>query len=118
MGKEQKTPAPQIEVTSARLVPYTSTQGKQGQMIMVDLENTGETLVTGVHARIDLYDAKNQLMPESLTARRIFAAAGSVLPLGPGDFYRTPTGEGIPVLTLNGKQAQRVVVEVVRLETP
>lgn len=86
---------------------------------MLDWDNTGEIPIVAVYARIDLYDANGQLLPEaSLASQRIFAASGAVPRIEPGASYQMPTGAGVAVNARAGRVAQRVAVEVVRLETP
>ncbi|MFN7931442.1 MAG: hypothetical protein U0Y68_26640 [Blastocatellia bacterium] len=109
---------PQVNITRARLVPVVNPQGKSAQQVLIDWENVGAVPVTAVYARLDFYDDKDRLLPAArLDSQRIFAATPGGEPIAPNAAYQMPKGEGI-ALAPAASGAQRVAVEIVRIETP
>lgn len=100
-------------VVNSRLVPFTTAQGQQAQMVLVDWRNTGSTPIRVVHADIVPYDSSGNKLDSGAPDYTIYAVSSSSSGIAPGSTYSEPDGEGFVVVS--SSPAARVEVQITRV---
>jgi hypothetical protein len=106
---------PSAEVLRARVVPFTTAEGTQAEMVLVDWKNTGTTTIRAVDADIIPYDAHGNKLESGANNYTIFAVSDSSPGVASGEKYTEPNGEGFTLAPGFGKanRVEVIITEVV-----
>ncbi len=106
------------QVVESRLIPFTTANGVQAQMVLIDWKNTGTTPIRVAYADIIAYDGNGVQLSSSARDYTIYTVADSRSGISPTRTYTEPDGEGFVLIPPDGpsSQATRVEAKITRVK--
>ncbi|HKX32049.1 MAG TPA: hypothetical protein VJ302_30455 [Blastocatellia bacterium] len=106
----------QAQVVRARLIPWSTPQEKDEQMLLIDWKNVGTEPIGQIKASITFYDNQNREL-DKMKNNIIFLTHNDRKMIKPGQTYQEPEGEGlvfvaVPPRFVKAVRAEAVITEV------